>query len=50
MILAVSKRVGKLPLINKRLNKLASCSDISFLNSFNILVGILHVSSCLADI
>ena len=42
MILTVSKRIGKLPLINKRLNKLASCSEISFLNSFYTLVGILY--------
>ena len=36
------KRVGKLPVVNGRLNKLASWSEISFLSSFNILFGILY--------
>ena len=41
MTLAVFKRVGQLAVINGRLNKLAHFSEISFLNSFNTLVGIL---------
>ena len=42
MTLLVFKRVGKLPFANERLNKSASCSEISFLNGFNTLVGILY--------
>ena len=42
MTLAVFKRVGKLPVVNERLNKLESWSEISFLSSFNTLVGIIY--------
>ena len=42
MTLAVFNRVGKLPVVNERLNKTASWSEISFLSSFNTLVGILY--------
>ena len=42
MTFAVFNRVGKLPVINERLNKSASWSEISFLSSFNTLVGILY--------
>ena len=42
MTLAVFQRVGKLPVVNERLNKLESRSEISFLSSFNSLVGILY--------
>ena len=42
MTLLLFKRVGKLPFANERLNKSASCSEISFLNGFNTLVGILY--------
>ena len=34
--------VGKLPVVNERLNKSASWSEISFLSSFNTLIGILY--------
>ena len=34
--------VGKVPVINERFNKLPCWSEISFLSSFNTLVGILH--------
>ena len=44
MTLAVFKRVGKLPVVIERLNKLASCSEISFSSSFKIIVGILYGS------
>ena len=42
MILAVFNRVGKLPVVNERLNKSASWSEMSFLSNFNTLVGILY--------
>ena len=42
MTLADFKRVGKLPIVNRRLNKLASWSEISFLSSFNALFGIAY--------
>ena len=42
MTSAVLNRVGKLPIVNERLDKLASCSQISFLSSFNTLAGILY--------
>ena len=42
MTLAVFNRVGKLPVVNKRLSKSASWSEISFLNNFNTLAGILY--------
>ena len=42
MALAVCNRVGKLPVVNERLNKTASWLEISFLSSFNTLVGILY--------
>ena len=38
--LAVFKRVGKVPVVKERLNKSASCSEISFLSIFKI--AILH--------
>ena len=40
MTLAAFTRVGKLPVVNERLNKLAIWSEISFSSSFNTLVGI----------
>ena len=42
IILAVFKRVGKVPVVKERLNKSASCSEISFLSSFKTLLGILY--------
>ena len=42
MTLAVFNRVGKLPVVNERLDKTASWSEISFLSSFNTLAGILY--------
>ena len=42
MTLAVFNRVGKLPVINKRLNKSASWSEMLFLSNFNTLLGILY--------
>ena len=42
MTLAVFNRVGKLSVLNQRLNKSANWSEISFLSSFNTLVGILY--------
>ena len=42
MTLAAFTRVGKLPVVNERLNKLAIWSEISFSSSFNTLVGILY--------
>ena len=42
MILAVFNRGGKLSIVNEKLNKSASWSDISFLWSFIILVGALY--------
>ena len=43
MTLANFDRVGKLTVITlNRLNKSASWSDISFLSSFNTLIGILY--------
>ena len=42
MTLANFDRVGKLTVITERLNKSASWSDISFLSSFNTLIGILY--------
>ena len=41
MTLAVFKRVGKLPVVNEKLNILANWSEISF-SSFDALVGILY--------
>ena len=35
MTLAAFTRVGKLPVVNERLNKLAIWSEISFSSSFN---------------
>ena len=40
MTLAVFTRVGKLPVVNEGLNKLAIWSEISFFSSSNTLVGI----------
>ena len=42
MNLGVFNRVGKLPVVNQRLNKSANWSEISFLNRFNTLVEILY--------
>ena len=42
MTLAVFERVEKLPVVNEILNKLPSWSEISFLSSFNTLVGMLY--------
>ena len=42
MTLAVFNRVGKMPAVNEILNKSVSWSEISFLSSFNTLVGILY--------
>ena len=42
--LAVFKRVGKVPVVKERLNKSASCSEISFLSIFKTLLGILYGS------
>ena len=42
MTLAVFNRVGKLSVVNGRLNKSVSWSDMSFLSNFNTLVGILY--------
>ena len=42
MTLAVFNRVGKLTVVNERLNKSASWSEMSFLSNFNTLVGILY--------
>ena len=42
MTLAVFNRVGKLPVVNERLNKSGSWSEMSFLRSFNALVRILY--------
>ena len=42
MTLAVFNRVGKLPIVNERLNKSASWSEMLFLSNFNTLVGILY--------
>ena len=47
MTLAVFNRVGKLPVVNERLNKSASWSEMSFLSNFNTLVGILYGSAAL---
>ena len=43
MTLAVSQGVGKLSVVNERLNNIASWSEISFLSSFDTKVGILYV-------
>ena len=40
--LAVFKRVGKVSVVKERLNKSASCSEISFLRIFKTLLGILY--------
>ena len=40
--LAVFKRVRKVPVVKERLNKSASCSEISFLSIFKTLLGILY--------
>ena len=40
--LAFFKRDLKLPVVNERLKKLASVSEISFLSSFNTLHGLLY--------
>ena len=42
MTLAVFERVEKLPVVNEILNKLTSWLEISFLSSFNTLVGMLY--------
>ena len=42
MTLAVFNRLGTLSFVNKRLNKSASWSEISFLSGFNTFVGILY--------
>ena len=42
MILAVFNRGGKLSIVNEKLNKSASWSNISFLWSFIVLVGTLY--------
>ena len=39
--LAVFKRVGKVPVVKQRLNKSASYSEMSFLSTFETLLGIL---------
>ena len=41
MTLAAVNRVGKPPVVNERLNKSASWSEMSFLINFNTLVRIL---------
>ena len=42
MTLAVFNRVGKLPVVNERVDKSASWSEMLFLSNFNTLVGILY--------
>ena len=42
--LAVFKRVRKVPVVKERLNKSASCSEISFLSIFKTLLGIRYGS------
>ena len=42
MTSVVFNTVGKPPVVNERLNKSASCSEISFFSGFNTLVGILY--------
>ena len=42
MTLAVFKRVRKAPDVKERLNKLASCSELSFLSILTTLLGILY--------
>ena len=42
LTLAVFKRVGKVPVVKERLNKSASCSEISFLSIFKTLHRILY--------
>ena len=44
MTLAVFNIVAKLPVVNERLNKSASWSEMPFLSNFNTLVGILYGS------
>ena len=40
--LAVFKRVRKVPVVKEKLNKSASCSELSFLSIFKTLLGILY--------
>ena len=42
MTLTDFNRVGKLPVVNERLNNSASWSEMSFLCNFDTLVGILY--------
>ena len=42
MTLSVLNRVVKLPVVNEKSNKSPSWSKISFLSSFNTLVGFLY--------
>ena len=41
-MIAVFKRVGKLPVVNERASKLAIWSKILFLSSFNTVIGIIY--------
>ena len=40
--LAIFKRAGEMPVVKERLNKSASCSEMSFLSIFKILLGIMY--------
>ena len=40
--LAVFRRFGKVPVVKEKLNKSASCSEISFFSIFKTLLGILY--------
>ena len=40
--LAVFKRFAKMAVVKERLNKSASCSEMSFLNMLKTLLGILY--------
>ena len=40
--LLVFKRVGKVPIVKERLNKSASCPEMSFLSIFKTLLGLLY--------
>ena len=41
-MIAVFKRVRKLPVVNERASKLAIWSKILFLSSFNTVIGIIY--------
>ena len=40
--LVVFRRFGKVPVVKEKLNKSASCSEISFFSIFKTLLGILY--------